>query len=261
VSAESVSIDSPVCVVTGGGAGIGRACVDLFAARGYRVLAADVNADSATAAAHRAAEAHGGDAVGMGCDVADAAACEALAGAALQRWGRIDALIGNAGLQTGGRLLDATEDDWNRLVAVNLRGIVNSCRAVLPSMIGRRSGSIVLVSSINAILAPAAMAYYDMTKAGVLGLMRSLAVDHGRDGIRVNAVCPGATLTDHHLRAAAARGVSEQELRERTADYGLLGRVAEPAEIAAAIHFLASDAASFVTGATLVVDGGYTIRG
>ncbi len=83
----------------------------------------------------------------------------------------------------------------------------------------------------------------------------------GRDGIRVNAVCPGATLTDHHIRAAAARGVSEAELRKRTEGYALLGRVAEPAEIAAAIHFLASDAASFITGATLVVDGGFTIRG
>lgn len=92
-------------------------------------------------------------------------------------------------------------------------------------------------------------------------LTRSLAVDHGRDGIRVNAECPSATLTDHHIRQAAARGQTEAELRERTRGYGLLGRVAEPAEIAAAIHFLASDAASFATGATLVVDGGFTIQG
>ncbi len=100
-----------------------------------------------------------------------------------------------------------------------------------------------------------------MTKTGVLGIMRSLAVDHGRDGIRVNAVCPGATMTDHHIRAAAARGLTEDELRRRTAGYALLGRVAEPSEIASAIQFLASDAASFVTGATLVVDGGFTVRG
>ena len=170
---------------------------------------------------------------------------------ALARWGRIDALVGNAGLQIPGRLLDATDDDWQRLVDVNLKGIVNICRAVLPAMIGQRDGRIVLVSSINAVLAPAGMALYDMTKTGVLGLTRNLAADHGRDGVRVNAVCPGATLTDHHLRAAAARGMTADDVRQRTAGYGLLGRIAEPAEIAAAIHFLASDAASFVTGATL----------
>jgi meso-butanediol dehydrogenase/(S,S)-butanediol dehydrogenase/diacetyl reductase len=193
--------------------------------------------------------------------VAQPAACQAVADEAYERWGRIDALIGNAGLQTSGRLLDSSEADWERIVAVNLKGIVNCCRAVLPTMIAQRDGRIVLVSSINAMLAPSGMTLYDMTKAGVLGIMRSLAVDHGRDGVRINAVCPGATMTDHHIRAAAARGVPESELRRKTSGYALLGRVAEPAEIATAIHFLASDAASFVTGATLVVDGGYTIRG
>jgi meso-butanediol dehydrogenase/(S,S)-butanediol dehydrogenase/diacetyl reductase len=256
-----MSAEAPVCIVTGGGAGIGRACVETFAGRGFRVLAADIDAAAAVAAAGQASAATRVDVAGFGCDVSDRSACEAMTRSALTRWGRIDALVGNAGLQTGGRLLDASEDDWDRLVAVNLRGIVNCCRAVLPAMVERRAGSIVLVSSINAIRAPAGMTLYDMTKTGVLGLMRSLAVDHGADGIRVNAVCPGATLTDHHIRAAADRGVSEEELRRRTAGYGVLGRVAEPAEIAAAIHFLASDAASFITGATLVVDGGFTIRG
>ena len=251
----------PVCIVTGGGAGIGRACVELFAQHGYRVVAADVDAAAARSTAASARDRHGVETIGVGCDVADARACEAMAREALDRWGRIDVLVGNAGIQTPGRLLDATESDWEQLVAINLKGVVNSCRAVLPAMIERHDGRIVLVSSINALLAPAGMTLYDMTKAGVLGIMRSLAVDHGRDGIRVNAVCPGATMTDHHLRTAAARGMSEAELRSRTAGYALLGRVAEPSEIASAIHFLASDAASFVTGATLVVDGGYTVRG
>ncbi len=204
---------------------------------------------------------HGVDAIGIGCDVAESDACTSMAREALDRWGRLDVLVANAGIQTPGRLLDATESDWERLVAVNLKGVVNSCRAVLPAMAAQRDGRIVIVSSINALRAPPGMTLYDMTKAGVLSVMRSLAVDHGRDGIRVNAVCPGATMTDHHIRAAAARGVTEEELRRSTAGYALLGRVAEPTEIASAIHFLASDAASFVTGATLVVDGGYTIRG
>ncbi len=252
---------APVCIVTGGGAGIGRACVELFAQHGYRVVAADRDTAAARASAARACDMHGVDAIGIGCDVAEADACESMARQATDRWGRLDVLVANAGIQTPGRLLDATESDWERLVAVNLKGVVNCCRAVLPAMAARRDGRIVIVSSINALLAPPGMTLYDMTKAGVLGIMRSLAVDHGRDGIRVNAVCPGATLTDHHIREAAARGVTEEDLRRSTAGYALLGRVAEPAEIASAIHFLASDAASFVTGATLVVDGGYTVRG
>ena len=256
-----MNADGPVCIVTGGGAGIGRACVELFAQHGYRVVAADTDVAAARSTAASARDRHGVETIGVSCDVADARACESMVREALDRWSRIDVLIGNAGIQTPGRLVDATESDWEQLVAVNLKGVVNSCRAVLPAMIERHDGRIVLVSSINALLAPAGMTLYDMTKAGVLGIMRSLAVDHGRDGIRVNAVCPGATLTDHHLRTAAARGISEAELRSRTAGYALLGRVAEPSEIASAIHFLASDAASFVTGATLVVDGGFTVRG
>jgi len=250
-----------VCLVTGGGAGIGRACVEYFAAQGYNVLVADLDEQAAQASARQAQAAHGIDCLGVGCDVASRADCEAAAEQAIARWDRIDALVGNAGVQFPGRLLDSDENQWDRLVSVNLKGVANACRAVLPSMIRQHDGRIVLVSSINALRSPPGMSVYDMTKAGVIGLMRSLAVDHGRDGIRVNAVCPGATLTDHHLHAAAARGQSEAQLREATRGYALLGRVAEPAEIAAAIHYLASDAASFVTGATLVVDGGFTIRG
>lgn len=254
-------VAQPVCLVTGGGAGIGRACVDYFAARGYRVIAADIDAAAAQSAAQEAHRRHGIEALGVGCNVAQFADCRQAANTALQQWGRIDALVGNAGLQTAGRLIDTDDAHWEQLMSVNLKGIANACRAVLPTMIAQHDGRIVLVSSINAVLSPAAMTVYDMTKTGVIGLMHGLAVDHGRDGVRVNAICPGATLTDHHIRAAAARGLSEADLRQRTQGYALLGRVAEPAEIAAAIHFLASDAASFVTGATLMVDGGFTIKG
>jgi meso-butanediol dehydrogenase/(S,S)-butanediol dehydrogenase/diacetyl reductase len=256
-----MSVEAPVVIVTGGAAGIGRACVETFAQHGYRVVVADRDAPAAAAVARAISVDSGQDVVGCACDVASAAACAEVAADALRRWGRIDALVGNAGLQAGGRLIDASDEDWDRLVGVNLKGVANACRAVLPAMIEQRDGRIVLVSSINALRSPAAMTIYDMTKTGVLGLTRSLAVDHGRDGIRVNAVCPGATLTDHHIKAAAARGQSADDLRNRTRGYGLLGRVAEPAEIAAAIHFLASDSASFITGATLVVDGGFTIQG
>lgn len=254
-------IASRVCIVTGGGAGIGRACVERFARAGWIVVAADVDGTAARRAAAELSARTAAEVVGLECDVSEAAACQRVADEAVRRWGRIDALVANAGVQIGGRLLDASEADWDRLVGVNLRGVANSCRAALPAMIAGKDGRIVVVSSINAVRPPKAMAVYDATKAGVIGLMRSIAVDHGADGVRANAVCPGATLTDHHIRAAAARGCSEVELRRSTVGYGLLGRVGEPSEIAAAIHFLASDAASFMTGAVFHVDGGATVGG
>ena len=256
-----MSVPARVCVVTGGGAGIGKACVLQFAQAGFHVLAADLDQQAAEAAAAEAQARYRIDALGVRCDVAEMRDCAAAAASALARWGRIDALVANAGVQTAGRFLDTDQAHWDRLVSVNLQGVANSCRAVLPAMLAQHDGRIVLVSSINALLSPPGMTVYDMTKTGVIGLARSLAVDHGRDGVRVNAVCPGATITDHHLRLAAQRGQTEADLRARTKGYGLLGRVAEPAEIAAAIHFLISDAASFVTGATLVVDGGFTVKG
>jgi NAD(P)-dependent dehydrogenase (short-subunit alcohol dehydrogenase family) len=250
-----------VCLVTGGGAGIGKACVLQFAQAGFHVVAADMDAAAAQAAAAEAQARHGIAALGVRCDVADMRDCAAAAAEALARWGRIDGLVANAGVQMAGKFLETDQAHWDRLVSVNLQGVANSCRAVLPRMVKQHDGRIVLVSSINALRSPPGMTVYDMTKTGVIGLARSLAVDHGGDGVRVNAVCPGATLTDHHLRLAAQRGQTEADLRARTQGYGLLGRVAEPAEIAAAIHFLISDAASFVTGATLVVDGGFTVKG
>lgn len=248
-------------IVTGAGAGIGRACVARFAALGYRVVAADRDGDAAEASARLARDSHDAGAFAVACNVADPADCADLARRTIEKWGRIDTLVANAGIQVGGRLIDTPEADWDRLIGVNLKGVADCCRAVLPTMIAQQSGSIVIVSSSNASRAPRGMAVYDVTKTGVLGLMRSLAVDHGGDGIRVNGVCPGATMTDHHIRAARSRGVSEAELRAQTAGYALLGRVAEPSEIAAAIAFLAGDDASFITGATLDVDGGFAIQG
>ena len=180
---------------------------------------------------------------------------------ALSAWGRIDMLVANAGVQIGGGLLEADEGDWERILAVNLKGVAYCCKAVVPAMLQQGSGAIVVVSSVNALVGSAGMAIYDMSKAGVLALMRSLATEFGQRGIRVNAVCPGNTLTDFHVEKMARKGVSVEQIREMTSGYGLLGRIAEPDEIANAIYFLASEQASFISGHALVVDGGFSVTG
>lgn len=249
-----------VAIVTGAGSGIGKACALRLAMAGARVVISDINRDALQAVAQQIA-ATGGDSLCIEADVAAASACENLAQQVLSAWGRIDTLVANAGVQIGGSLLKATEDDWNRILGVNLKGVAYSCKAVIPAMLNQGSGSIVIISSINAMVGSAGMAIYDMSKAGVLALTRSLATEFGEHGIRVNAVCPGNTLTDFHINTMAEKGVSIEQIHAMTNGYGLLGRIAEPGEIANAVHFLASDEASFITGHSLVVDGGFSVTG
>jgi meso-butanediol dehydrogenase/(S,S)-butanediol dehydrogenase/diacetyl reductase len=249
-----------VALITGAAAGIGRACAELFAERGYRVALADRD-EARLGAAGSAIEKKGGEAMALPFDIADRAACEDAADRIVRTWGHIDALVANAGIQVGGSLLETADRDWQRILAVNLNGTAYSARAVIPAMLARGSGAIVIVSSVNALVGTTGMAVYDMSKAAALGLTRSLAAEYGPRGIRVNAVCPGNTLTDFHLDAMARKGLSADDVRQMTRGYGLLGRIAEPPEIARAIAFLAGDDASFITGQALAVDGGFSVAG
>ena len=245
-------------VITGAGAGIGRACAGYFATQGYRVAVADIDPERV---AKTTAEitGSGGEAIGITGDISLQETAREIRDKTLEAWGRVDVLVANAGIQTGGSLLDTGERDWDRIMAVNLKGVAHSCKSVLPVMREQQQGSIVIVSSVNATVGSAGMAMYDASKAAVLALMRNLAVENGEYGIRVNAVAPGATLSDYHLQRAADRGMTPDHLRAATRGYGLLGRAAEPEEIAAAIYFLAADQASFITGQTLFADGGFSV--
>jgi len=205
--------------------------------------------------------AQGGESLELCADVSDWNACEEISRQVLATWGRIDTLIANAGVQISGGLLAANEDDWTRIIGVNLKGAAYSCKAVIPAMLEQDGGTIVLVSSVNALVGSPGMAIYDMSKAGVLALMRSLAAEFGLRGIRVNAVCPGNTLTDFHINNMTKKGVTIEQIHALTKGYGLLGRIAEPVEIANAIYFLASEQSSFITGHALVVDGGFSTTG
>jgi 2-hydroxycyclohexanecarboxyl-CoA dehydrogenase len=247
-----------VVVITGAGAGIGKACAMRFANAGFNVLVADISGTAVDSTCKIIAD-NGGKAAGCQADVSSEKDCQTFAETALQTWGRIDTLVANAGVQDGGSLLDTNESDWEKILGINLKGAAYSCKAVLPNMIENQSGTIVINSSLNALFGNPGMAIYDMSKAGTLGLMRSLAVEYGDQGIRVNAVCPGATITDFHINRMAKEGISVEQLKEMTKGYGLLGRAAEPMEIANVMYFLGSDESSFMTGQAIVADGGFSV--
>jgi len=247
-------------IVTGAGSGIGKACALRFAEAGIRVAVTDISSELLEPLSKEIAT-EGGESLSFVADVSDTAACENVVQQVRSAWASVDILVANAGVQIGGSLLEATESDWNEILAVNLKGVAYSCKAVVPAMLANGSGAIVVISSISAIVGSRGMAIYDMSKAAVLALTRNLATEFGLEGIRVNAVCPGNTITDFHINRMAKQGVTVEQIREMTAGYGLLGRAAEPREVANAVYFLASDEASFITGHTLIVDGGFSVTG
>jgi 2-hydroxycyclohexanecarboxyl-CoA dehydrogenase len=251
--------DSSVAVVTGGACGIGRACVERFTRDGSAVLFTDRSETDGLETA-RVLREQGSRVSFLAGDVSDLGHCQQAIDTAVGKFGRIDMVVANAGIQLSGGLLEATSADWERVLSINLMGVVNICKAAIPAMLAQGAGSIVVVSSLNALRGFPGMAAYDASKAAVIAVARDIAVEYG-GRIRANAVCPGATLTDYHARRAAERGVSLDELRRSTSGYGLVGRAAEPREIAAVICFLAGPDASFVTGQAIVADGGYSAIG
>ncbi len=253
-----MAMDHPVTIITGAGSGIGRACAIRFAEEGARVVVVD-RADADGRETVDLLKSRGAEALFVHADVSAEEECKRFAASAVSTFGRIDVLVANAGVRVFGTVLEATEEDWDNILSVNLKGVSFSCKAVLPGMIEQRSGAIVLIGSTTALTGRTNMPLYDATKFGVLSLTRSLAATYGCHGIRVNAVCPSLTLTNFHFKKAASEGISPEELRERQRGYGLLGRPGEPEEIAAAIYFMASKDASFITGQYLIVDGGYSI--
>jgi len=247
-----------VAIVTGAGTGIGRACAHRFIAEGMRAVVVDIDGDAVerSCSGLRAA---GGEVLACVADVSSDEGCAEFASAALAAFGRIDVLVANAGIQSTGSLLDAGPAEWRSIIGVNVEGVGYCCKAVLPDMIARGAGAIVMIASVSAFIGSGDKPLYSASKAALLGLTRSLAAEYGPNGVRINAVCPGATVTEYHERKAAARGMSPAELRASVKGYGLLGRAAEPEEIAGAVYFLSGPDASFITGQAILVDGGYSV--
>jgi NAD(P)-dependent dehydrogenase (short-subunit alcohol dehydrogenase family) len=244
-----------VALITGAGSGMGRAAAELFAGEGTKVVVTDVvdDAGNATVAAVRAA---GGDAAYVRADVSKAADCEAMVQCATDTYGGLHVLYNNAGIfpADDGGVLDTPESTWEKVMDINLKGVWLGCRAGIPAMIASGGGSIVNVASFVAIVGAAtAQIAYTASKGGVLSMTREIAVEYARRGIRANALCPGPIQTP-----LLEELLSDPARRARRMVHIPMGRLGQAGELAKAALFLASDDASFMTGASLVVDGGIT---
>ena len=252
-----------VAVVTGGGAGIGRETSLLFAREGAHVVVVDREAGDAEAVVAAIAAENGPEALAIRAEMSSEDDIKAMARTADERFGRIDVLVNNAGARVYGPVTEATPEDWELIVAVNLRAPGLCCQHVIPIMARGGGGSIVNLSSANAVAGRPNMALYDATKAGVLALTRSMACDHAEQNIRVNAVLPGPTLTDFHMKRAKEQGrtIDPAVTQRNPNGPGIMKRQGLPIEIAYANLFLACSESSFCTGGQFYIDGGMCALG
>ena len=239
-------LDGKTALVTGGGRGIGRAIAERFASEGAMVMACGRSARPGDLDA-------GID--WRRCDLGEMGEIKKLGGAVQERWKQLDILVNNAGLQVEKTVVDTTDAEWDEVMGVNMRAVFMLCRECIPHM--RGGGSIINIGSISGMSADPSMALYNASKAFVHGLTRSIAVDHGAQGVRCNAICPGwieTGMADAALDLAKDKARARKDALARHA----VGRIGQPADIAGAALYLACDDAAFVTGQTFTVDGGLT---
>ncbi len=252
---DSLRFAGEVVVVTGGGGGIGRACAEILAELGATVAVVGRTAATLDATAALIA-AKGGRCDCFVADVAAAAEVEALGAAVAAKWGRVKAVINNAGDNFRSKITALSTEKWRAIIAVDLDSVFYMCRTFIPLLLKAEKPAILNVASSFAVIGNAEMPAYCAAKGAVVNLTRQLAVDYGPSGLRVNALCPGPTLSPR-FRSYLERGLTSRERLERQV---LLNRLAECREIGNVAAFLVSDAASFVHGATVMADGGQTVH-
>lgn len=251
-------LQDKVAVVTGGAQGIGRATVEKFQSEGARVALLDID----EARGVEAEATLGGPEAGvvfLRCDITREAEVEAAIAATVQRWGKLDILVNNAGVNTYFDATRMTEEEWDTVFAVDLKGAWLCAKHAIPRMQRQGGGSIVNIASIHAFMTTHGVFPYAAAKSGLVGMTRSMALDFGPEQIRINAICPGwvrTRLVDEWLQRQPESAAAEQQVLDQQP----LRRMATPMEIANFISFVASDEASFMTGAALLIDGGLSAR-
>ncbi len=250
-----VDLSTKVVVVTGAASGIGRASTRALVAAGARVVAMDIDEPGArqTAEFSQAPD----HVVVMKGDVSDPVDVEGVVRLAESRWGKLTTMVNNAAISIPGTVVDTSVEEFDRTLAVNLRGVFLGCKSAVPALLRAGGGSIINMGSVNSLVAEPLLAGYTASKGGVLMLTRSVARDFATQGIRCNCICPGWVDTPINLAHAARLGGIDV-VRKSLPDWQPIGREGRPEEIASLILFLTSDASSFVTGSALVADGGMT---
>jgi NAD(P)-dependent dehydrogenase (short-subunit alcohol dehydrogenase family) len=250
-------LNGKVAIITGGAGGIGAATAEIFAAEGAAVALVDIDAQAlAEVAAAIRERVPGARLLEIARDVGQEASAADIVAQTLQAFGTLDVLVNNAGIRSYEPLDAAKAETWTKILSVNLLSYAYLAREALPALRRYGKGAIVNISSTHAFNPRGGMGQYDVAKAGIISMTKTLAFEEADRGVRVNAVCPGLTLTPFHVRRFAPEGKSEQDLRAEKVDHNIQRRWADPREVAWPILWLASDEASFMTASVVMADGG-----
>eukprot|EP01102_Stenamoeba_stenopodia_P017586 TRINITY_DN632_c0_g1_i4.p1 TRINITY_DN632_c0_g1~~TRINITY_DN632_c0_g1_i4.p1 ORF type:complete len:276 (-),score=89.27 TRINITY_DN632_c0_g1_i4:68-841(-) len=250
-------VQDKVALVTGAGGAIGRTIAKTLANEGAKVVVIDVNVEEGEKTMAEIEQQHPGNSIFRKLNVSDEAAIQTLVKEVVEKWSTIDVLVNNAAAFVFGTIEEATADDWDRVLTVNVKGYALMAKHTIPIMKAKKSGSVVNLGSISSFIAQPSFTPYNTSKGAIVQLTRCMAMDYGESWIRVNAVCPGPIDTPATSAHAQKLGVTKEALVEKELKGLFLKRMGTTQDVANAVLFLASEESSFITGQTLTVDGGY----